>query len=227
MSKEERKLELKEKTDRRLEMVEFKQNIWKSYRNEEGGLVEVNKENIKPKQKKKKQKEDSLGVNRKFSSLQEYYQEEKRKKEDEKKQRQEKAKKLKESWELMKLCVEYIEENGEHWKNIASEEKKKREELWRVDEKVRLENDKRKSNQQKEQTSKKENILKSKALASFWKNWTENVNLDESSSQLEDNIESSSLPEAKEDRENETKGGGKNYEEGFAHPGKTCCFWKI
>ena len=191
MSKEEKKLELKEKTDKRLEMAEFKQNIWKSYRNEEGSLVEVNKENIKPKRKKKKQKENSLGVNLKFSSLQEYYQEEKRKREDEKKQRQEKAKKLKESWELMKLCVEYLEENEEHWNNISSEEKKKREELWRVDEKVRLENDKRKPNQRKEQTSKKEKISKSKALAGFWKNWREGLNLDESSSQLEHKTEPS------------------------------------
>ena len=125
----------------------------------------------------------------------------------------------------MKLCVEYIEENEEHWKNIASEEKKKREELWRVDEKVRLENDKRKPNQRKEQTSKKEKISKSKALAGFWKNWREDLNLDESSSQLEDKTKPSSLPEEKEDREyegieTETKGGGKNDKEGFAHPGK-------
>ena len=83
-------------------------------------------------QKIEKKEENNLKKN-KFSSLTEYF-------EEQKKNRLENARKIKESWELMSLCVSYIEENAEIWiVNIREREgeERKKQELWDKEEKRR------------------------------------------------------------------------------------------
>ena len=54
---------------------------------------------------------------------------------------------MKESWELMRLCVTYIEENEDRWivKKIEREgEERKKQELWDKEEEIRGEEKKKK-----------------------------------------------------------------------------------
>ena len=111
IKEEEEKLKMnaKQRTNEILELAEIRKNLWKNYRNEDGNPVEVKVKKIAS--KKINFKEWKTERNGALSSLTEYYREEKRQKEKEKEDRLAKIKKLKESWELTKLCLEFLEKS--------------------------------------------------------------------------------------------------------------------
>ena len=126
------------------------------------------------KKEEEKPERNGEGKEKNYTSLIEYYKQEKIRKEDEKKERLDKAKKLKENWELMRLCVEYIEENEEFLKENEKErdERRKKEiELWEWEEEKKKLKKKDGIAVGKQKQKKEELLEKRNKLEGFWKRW--------------------------------------------------------
>ena len=65
-----------------------------------------------------------------------WHREEMREEEKDREERKERASNLEKSWELMRMCTQYIRENNKNWKDEETEKRKGQEDLDRKEERL-------------------------------------------------------------------------------------------